>query len=236
MLPIRSVLVDFDGTACLHDVGVCLLERFGAPGWEALGEAYDRGEIGLRELIAAEMATLHGTRGEMLAFVLDHCPMDPTFAPFVSWLNEKDVPVTIVSDGSAFHIDPMLAVVGIRGIRVVTNDHRFGPDGRHLQMRYPHGHPVCVGCGTCKMQAVLDAREGGPVAFVGDGASDRFAALYSDVVFAKGALPRYCEDHGVDYLRWDDFHDVRRALKDPSLVREPVAPATCPGWTDPIDL
>lgn len=29
MLPIRAVIVDFDGTACLHDVGVDLLDRFG---------------------------------------------------------------------------------------------------------------------------------------------------------------------------------------------------------------
>lgn len=29
MLPIGAVIVDFDGTACLHDVGVDLLDRFG---------------------------------------------------------------------------------------------------------------------------------------------------------------------------------------------------------------
>jgi 2-hydroxy-3-keto-5-methylthiopentenyl-1-phosphate phosphatase len=233
VLPIRSVLVDFDGTVCLHDVGVCLLRRFGAPGWERLGEAYDRGEMGLRELISAEMAMLLGTRAEMLAFVLEHCPMDPTFAAFVSWLGDRDVPITIVSDGAAFHIEDLLAREGIHGIRVMTNDNRFGSDDRHLQMRYPNAHPACVGCGTCKMQAVLNAREDGPVAFVGDGVSDRFAALYSDVVFAKGALPTYCEDHGVAYLTWHDFRDVRRALEDPALEGEPVAPAICPGWTDP---
>jgi 2-hydroxy-3-keto-5-methylthiopentenyl-1-phosphate phosphatase len=229
MLPIRSVLVDFDGTACLHDVGVCLLERFGAPGWESLGEAYERGEIGLRELISAEMATLLGTRDEMLAFALEHCPMDPTFASFVSWLDERDVPITIVSDGAAFHIEPLLARAGIRGMRVVTNDHRFGPDGRHQQMRHPNGHPTCVGCGTCKMQAVLDAREDGPVAFVGDGVSDRFAALCSDVVFAKGALPRYCDDHGIPYVPWSDFGDVRRGM-EAEVIHEPASPEMCPGW------
>ena len=29
MLPIGAVIVDFDGTACLHDVGVDVLDRFG---------------------------------------------------------------------------------------------------------------------------------------------------------------------------------------------------------------
>ncbi|MDQ4108652.1 MAG: hypothetical protein M3138_07610 [Actinomycetota bacterium] len=30
MLPVGAVIVDFDGTACLHDAGVDMLERFGA--------------------------------------------------------------------------------------------------------------------------------------------------------------------------------------------------------------
>jgi 2-hydroxy-3-keto-5-methylthiopentenyl-1-phosphate phosphatase len=232
MLPIGSVLVDFDGTACLHDVGVCLLRRFGAPGWRSLGEAYERGEMGLRELISAENAMLLGTRDEMLAFALEHCPIDPTFEPFVSWLGAADVPITIVSDGSAFHVEPLLAAAGIRGLRVVTNEHRFDLDGRHLEMRYPNGHATCVGCGTCKMQAVLDARARGSVAFVGDGVSDRFAALYSDVVFAKGTLPRYCDEHGVAYEAWRDFDDVRRVLQDRDVLDQPVAPERCPGWRE----
>jgi len=232
MLAVRSVLVDFDGTACLHDVGVCLGRRFGAPGWESLGEAYERGEMGLRELISAENAMLLGTRDEMLAFALEHCPIDPTFEPFLSWLDAADVQVTIVSDGSAFHIEPLLAAAGIRGLRIVTNEHRFDDDGRHLEMRYPNGHATCVGCGTCKMQAVLDAQEQGPVAFVGDGVSDRFAALYSDVVFAKDSLIRHCEEHGIAYMDWHDFDDVRRALQRPDLLHQPVAPEPCPGWRE----
>jgi 2-hydroxy-3-keto-5-methylthiopentenyl-1-phosphate phosphatase len=233
MFPIRSVLVDFDGTACLHDVGVCLLRRFGAPGWETLGEAYERGEMGLRELISSENAMLLGTRDEMLAYALEHCPIDPTFEPFLSWLDAADVPITIVSDGSAFHVEPLLTAAGIRGLRIVTNEHRFDHDGRHLEMRYPNGHAVCVGCGTCKMQAVLDARSRGPVAFVGDGVSDRFAALYSDVVFAKGSLTRYCDEHGVAYLDWLDFDDVRRTLQAGDVLHQPVAPDRCPGWREP---
>jgi 2-hydroxy-3-keto-5-methylthiopentenyl-1-phosphate phosphatase len=232
MLPVRSVLVDFDGTVCLHDVGVCLGKRFGAPGWESLGEAYERGEMGLRELISAENSLLLGTRDEMLAFALEHCPIDPTFEPFLSWLDAADVPITIVSDGSAFHVEPLLAAAGIHGLRIVTNEHRFDDDGRHLEMRYPSGHATCVGCGTCKMQAVLDAQRQGPVAFVGDGVSDRFAALYSDVVFAKGSLTRYCDEHGVAYLDWYDFDDVRRTLQARDGLHQPVAPERCPGWRE----
>jgi hypothetical protein len=58
MLPVRSVLVDFDGTACSHDVAVDVLERFGDPSWIELDEACERGEIGNRECIERQAALL----------------------------------------------------------------------------------------------------------------------------------------------------------------------------------
>jgi 2-hydroxy-3-keto-5-methylthiopentenyl-1-phosphate phosphatase len=227
-----ALVVDFDGTVCLHDVGVCLGEEFGGRGWSELGEAYDRGELTMRQLIVAENTSLSGTREEMLAFVLSHCPLDPTFAGFAQWAAAQRLPITIVSDGSAFHIAPMLIAAGIDGIRIVTNDHRFGPDGQSAGLAFPNAHPECVGCGTCKMRAVMEARERhGTVAFVGDGASDRFGALYSDVVFAKDDLPRYCDEHGVPYRAWTDFDDVRTSLGSDEPFPGAVAPTRCPGWT-----
>jgi Haloacid Dehalogenase superfamily, subfamily IB, phosphoserine phosphatase-like/2,3-diketo-5-methylthio-1-phosphopentane phosphatase len=233
MLPVGAVLADFDGTACLHDVGVCLLNRFGDPDWTAIGEAYERGDRTYRELLTEENAMLKGTREEMLAFVLDHCPMDPTFAPFVSWLRERGLPLTMVSDGSSFHIEPMLAAAGLTDIPVITNDFVFGPDGRFAGLAFPNAHPVCVGCGTCKMLAVTKAQAGGPVAFIGDGVSDRFAAQYADVVFAKRELPAICESVGVAYRPWTDFDDVRTSLESGERLPGAPAPIVCPGWTLP---
>ena len=43
MLAVRALLVDFDGTACVHDVSEMLLYTFGEPGWERFDEAVDRG-------------------------------------------------------------------------------------------------------------------------------------------------------------------------------------------------
>jgi 2-hydroxy-3-keto-5-methylthiopentenyl-1-phosphate phosphatase len=70
------------------------------------------------------------------------------------------------------------------------------------------------------------------VAFVGNGLSDRFAAFYADVVFAKDMLAEICMKEGVKFSRWETFNDVRRVLEllpEPSAAHE--APALCPGWT-----
>ena len=228
------MLADFDGTICLHDVGVCLLNRFGEPDWTAISQAYQRGDRTYRELLTEENAMLEGTREEMLAFVLDHCPMDPTFASFAGWLRGLGIPLTVVSDGSAFHIQPMLAAIGLPDVPIITNRLVFGPDERFSGLAFPNAHPECIGCGTCKMLAVTNAQTAvGPVAFIGDGVSDRFAVLYADVVFAKRELPALCREAGVPYRPWTDFDDVRLSLESGELMPQAKAPILCPGWTLP---
>ena len=227
MLPVRSVLVDFDGTACSHDVAVDVLERFGDPTWLELDEACERGEIGNRECIDRQAALLDAPLDEMVAYAIEHCPLDAAFASFVRWAQDDGVDVTIVSDGFGFYIPPILEAGGVDGVRVVTNTWTTGG------IVYGSGHPSCVGCGTCKMAAVLEARERGPVAFVGDGWSDRFAALYTNVLFAKRALVAFAEADAVPFVPWETFVDVRAWLETHDELPGAVDPAACPGWLVP---
>jgi 2,3-diketo-5-methylthio-1-phosphopentane phosphatase len=234
MLPVGAVLVDFDGTACLHDVAEHLLMAFGDGSWAELDEAWERGEVGAQKTVSAQDALLRADRDTMLEFAMRHCPMDPTFGPFCAWLGEQAVPVTLVSDGFGFYIEPLLRASGISGVTVKTNEQRWDDDDRPAGMRFPNRHPECVGCGTCKMRAVRDARDDhGAVAFIGEGSSDRYGALYADLVFAKDVLPTYCRDAGVPFRDWTDFDDVRHSLESGELPPGPLAPARCPGWMLP---
>jgi 2-hydroxy-3-keto-5-methylthiopentenyl-1-phosphate phosphatase len=231
MLPVGAVLVDFDGTACTSDVVEVLLEEFGDPSWRTLNERLTDGSIGLRECTDRQAELLTGTREEMLAFAIERCPMDPTFAGFVAWAEGRAIPITIVSDGFGFYIEPILEHVGLAHLPVISNELEFDPGPK---LRHPNGHPLCVGCGTCKMNAVLRQREvHGPVAFVGDGQSDRYGALYADITFAKDELIDHCVHDGVPFVPWNDFDQVRHTLEATLAVPGPVAPTQCPGWTIP---
>ena len=83
------------------------------------------------------------------------------------------------------------------------------------------------------MQAVLKHRERGPVAFVGEGQTDRYGALYADITFAKLDLVAFCEADGVPFVLWNDFDDVRHVLEATADLPGPIAPLECPGWTLP---
>jgi len=81
------------------------------------------------------------------------------------------------------------------------------------------------------MHAIIDYRTRlGPVAFVGGGQSDRFAAHYADVVFAKERLVDICQDAGIDFVPWTTFGDVQQALTEASFEPSSDTPRTCPGW------
>jgi 2-hydroxy-3-keto-5-methylthiopentenyl-1-phosphate phosphatase len=225
--PIRSVLVDFDGTACLHDVAEHLLAEFGDGDWQAWDLAWERGEIGSHDVILAQAAMLVEPVGSLLAFALRHCPIDPTFAPFVRSVQDRGITVTVVSDGFGFYIEPLLSTVGLGDLPVITNT---WSDDAGPPVRFENGHPECVGCGTCKMNAVLRARAVGQVAYVGEGGSDRYGALYSDVVFAKDALVPIARADGVPFLEWETFDDVLAQLERIDDLPGPVGAERCPGW------
>ena len=229
-IPVRAAVVDFDGTICEHDVSEEILRAFAPPDWEDIDVEFQRGAIGSRACMVRQAALLHGSQQDMLSLAMSNYAIDPTFARFVEWARQADVEVAVASDGLGFYIEPMLRAGGVVGVTVLTNEAAIVP-GERPSLSFPNAHPVCVGCGTCKMQAVQALRDRlGPVAFVGEGHSDRYGAIYADVVFAKKHLVDICRADGVAFHEWDTFDDVRAGLESLREVPGRLWPARCPGW------
>jgi 2-hydroxy-3-keto-5-methylthiopentenyl-1-phosphate phosphatase len=133
---------------------------------------------------------------------------------------------------------------------MVSADTNFDPLTGRARIAFPNGHPACFVCGTCKRARVFAHQAAGrAVVFVGDGESDRYAAAYSDVVFAKRGLVRLCLEFGWPFRRWTELAEVEAWLadaieawrKDPSTVSPPRRrPYVCgpeiwgPGRFDPV--
>jgi 2-hydroxy-3-keto-5-methylthiopentenyl-1-phosphate phosphatase len=206
-LSTTSVFLDFDGTIATADTGVHLLTRLGAEDWRAVDDEYAAGTIGSREALARQWAMLPPDEGTLRA-VAREVPLDPGLGPLVDGLRSAGAEVLVVSDGFGFHVAEALAPFGLD---LLTNAVDFGTGA----LEFPHVDRCCPcsTCGTCKQAPIKDARRRGRKAvFVGDGVSDRKAALLADRLFAKHDLAEWCELTGVDYEPFASLADVQTAL------------------------
>ena len=190
-LSTTSVFLDFDGTISTVDVGRrhpgSIWRR---PEWWDLHEQYDRGEIGSRECVARQWALAEGDEAALRAIAAE-VPLDPGFEPLVQVLREGGAEVTVVSDGLR-----LLRGGPARGSvsTAYTNAVDFEPRG----IRFPHedlGVRARRAGSASRHRSAARGHGGKTTVLVGDGASDRHAALVADVVFARdeprsGARPR----------------------------------------------
>jgi 2,3-diketo-5-methylthio-1-phosphopentane phosphatase len=226
-----AILVDYDGTVALTDVSDTMMAAFVTAEWEARAAEYDAGLIGSRRLMEWEVGLITADPAELRALAASQ-PHDPGFAPFVRRARAAGVPVEIVSDGFGFFIPAALEAIGVPDVPVVTAETTFDPATGRGRIAFPNGHPECFVCGTCKRRRVLAHRAAGrAVAFVGDGESDRYAAGYSDIVFAKRALVQLCIDAGWPFRRWTEFAEVDTWLGH-LLETWRADPSTLPGPAD----
>lgn len=224
--PPIALLVDYDGTIAQTDVSDALMAQFVTADWESHVAAYDAGIVGSRRLMAWEAGLITADPAALSAEAAAQ-PHDPGFVAFAEAARDAGIPVEVVSDGFGFFIEPALAALGVPWIPVVTAAMAFHPDG--AEMTFPNGNPDCFLCGTCKRNRVLAYQASGRrVVFIGDGESDRFAAGYSDVVWAKHSLERWLQERGLPFRRWTAFSEIHRWL-DAELAAFRAEPAAYPG-------
>jgi HAD superfamily phosphoserine phosphatase-like hydrolase len=195
------LIVDWDGTITERDSLLMVLEQFGD--WEEserLGEELFAGKITLREEIERQFATVHASQDEVVAWVVENVRVRPGL-PELAALHPL-----VVSSGFHELIEPVLAREGIE-VELRANRVDPRPDGWRVLWQYAD---TCEACGELCKRPVLPAN--GEVVYVGDGFSDRCAALAADRVFALGSLARYLDAQGVAYEEFTDFHALAQTL------------------------
>jgi 2-hydroxy-3-keto-5-methylthiopentenyl-1-phosphate phosphatase len=206
------IVVDFDGTITEHDMLVDMCRRHAPEVYEECETAIDEGRITLRECIRREFEAITGDHDEIVRDAVDRAVVRPGFARFVRAAQAAGQRVVVLSSGFDSIIRPVLEREGLGDIELIANEVRFGPE--HTDVRFLHGDGVCEVCGEeCKRSVVRELDGEGPVIYIGDGYSDRCAALDADRVFARRSLARYLDGEGAAYQPFDDFHQIRAALE-----------------------
>jgi HAD superfamily phosphoserine phosphatase-like hydrolase len=207
-LAATSVFLDFDGTMTVVDSGVHLLDRLtDGNSWLAIDELYGAGAIGSRECLEREWELLPHDEVVLRDAARD-VVLDPDAERLIADLQRLGAEVTVVSDGFGFYAAEVCERLGVP---LLTN----AVDWATGTLEFPNLDRCCPcsSCGTCKQAPMKDARRRERTTiFVGDGVSDRKAALLADVLFAKGRLADWCEFSGVEYEFFDTLADVHSAL------------------------
>lgn len=205
--PRYIMVADFDGTAAAHDVQQVILDALADPeAWRAINRRWVAGEMTTAERARRQWALIRGGEDAVLA-VLAREQLDPGFPAFAAFCAERGYPLTIVSDGFDFYIQPLLATAGLTALPVVSNSLRYvqgTPELGFLLQRSPDQY-----YGNDKTFVIEGLRRpGSTVVFFGDGFSDRAAARVADLLFAKDRLAQYCRDEGLPYQPFETFLDV----------------------------
>ena len=195
------VVLDWDGTVTETDSLFMVLDEFGDREiFERVEGRLVSGSISFKELMEVEFATMRTPVADVAAYLVEHVRVRPGFHE----LARAHDPV-VLSSGFEELIRPVLAREGVE-LEVRANRIEEAEDGWEIVWRDP---VPCEVCGDLCKRRSLPA---GPVAFVGDGVSDRCAALAADRVFARDGLAEWLDRKGVAYERFDDLYGVAAAL------------------------
>ena len=189
------LFVDWDGTVTVQDSLVQVIHEFGDPALLAELEPRVGVDLTLHEEIALEFAAITAPLAEVVAWVLEHVEVRPGLHELA------ELRPVVVSAGFRQLIEPVLRREGVE-LEVLANEVDAAPAGWRVRFR---DETVCTACGEpCKRGGLA----GEPYAYVGDGYSDRCAALAADRIFARDSLARHLDALGVAYEPFGDLADV----------------------------
>jgi 2,3-diketo-5-methylthio-1-phosphopentane phosphatase len=207
----RTIFVDFDGTITTHDLLDTIAQTFGDPEvYAEVDRGLDERRLTLHEVLRREFEPVRAPLDEVVEWVLEHAEVRPGFDELVRLADERGWRLVVLSSGFRELIAPVLEREGLGRLELVSN--RIDPDPSGWRA-YFRDESTCDVCGEpCKRAAVLAEANATETVYIGDGISDRCGALASDRVFARRGLAEYLEKRGERFERFEDFHQVVRAL------------------------
>jgi HAD superfamily phosphoserine phosphatase-like hydrolase len=203
-----AVFSDFDGTIAHPDTLNFLAERFaGADFRHEIGHQIVSGQMSLRDAIQEEVGVIQGSLDEVVSFLNRHVEVDPSFPVFAGWCSRQRIPLTVLSGGMRQVIESLLRPLNLPAVRILANEVKIENNRWRLEFL------DSTDWGHDKGAALREAKKAGlSTVFLGDGLSDRGAAVEADILFAKAGLARFCQEEGIPFREFGSFSDVQAVL------------------------
>ena len=205
----RTIVLDFDGTITENDLLDRIAREFGdLDVYQEVESGIHDGTITLQECITREYEPVTLPLEDAISWVLAEVRVRPGLPELVELARAEGWNVTVLSSGFEEMIGPVLEAAGVHDVEVLANRVEVRPEGWRVHWR---DETVCAACNEACKRSGLPGD--GEIVYVGDGISDRCAALASDRIFATRGLARYLAERDIPYEPFGDFHDVVAGLK-----------------------
>jgi 2-hydroxy-3-keto-5-methylthiopentenyl-1-phosphate phosphatase len=208
-----AVQLDFDGTITEEDVSFLLLDTYIGPRWHEYHKDYSSGRIPVGVFNKRVFGMVKAGRKDMTDLVLssDRVKIRPGLRELAGYCSRKGIRKVIVSNGLVFYIEAILKKMGLNGFEVYAASNRFSPGGMKVAYISPDGAEIEVGFKEAYTRFLKN--DGYDVIYIGNGASDIFAARQAGHIFAIDKLLKRCRRENVPCIPFRNFYDVIEGLE-----------------------
>ena len=204
-----KIFVDFDGTIAKKDVGDHLFMEFGD--LDVINEIADRwiaGEISSAIFWNELFDSLPDVEKSDMDLFLKKMEIEEGFTEFLQLCDENNIELTVLSDGLDYYIDSIFAENNLSHLKVFTNKLNFTENNRMIPS-FPFMDEECKICANCKRNHIINNSSDDDITiYIGDGLSDTCPAQYTDFIFAKRSLLKFCEKNRISYYPFNNFYDI----------------------------
>lgn len=209
------MVVDFDGTLTLRDVGDEICDRFADPSWRDEERALARREVSMVAAQSRMWPLVRASPDALEAHVRAVGTLRSGAAELLDAGAAGEIDLVLASGGFDFYIEQLLAPWIERHAFRARYANRGRPEAGSVSVSFPHDDLRCAYCAVCKGRVVQRHREGRPVVFVGDGVTDLCGARVASEVFAirGGALASLAREEGIETTVIDTLWPVLERLR-----------------------
>lgn len=200
------IFCDFDGTITNIDVIDAISYKIiGAKKTDEINEKISSGELTIRDYleVLSGINDVEFTRILFETITENKISIDPTFTSFITWCNENNIKLYILSYGFKKIISHFLPQFNRNNI--------FAHDLNNTKIIYDH--TIIPKCEVLNKHELFDTQPDYTI-HIGDGNSDYSMINKCDILFAKkdSSLEKKCIELNAQFYSFNNFNDVKETL------------------------
>lgn len=202
---------DFDGTLTKRDFYHIIMDRYLGEWGRELYKKWKRQELKDFDFLNMIFQSINKNENDILDDIYS-IELDPYTGEFINKIKSKGGDFLILSAGTRYYIDRLLAFRGISDVNIISNEGVYKDRGITMlrDMESPFYSDIY---GVDKEKAVQNLRqEYRKIFYAGDSGPDLKAAMSADMAFAKNSLVDLMQASGHNFISFNYFSEIGQYL------------------------